>query len=76
MLPTAAGLAEGLRFLARRRDLTLPDVTTLASLLQQAGELASGCAADEPAAIFFASARHGRALGTVAQVLIPIRTYS
>ncbi len=75
MLPSAAALAEGLRFLTRRRDVTLPDEATLASMVHQAEQLAGGDATAEPAALFFACARHGRELGSVAQFLIPVLTY-
>ncbi len=76
MLPSAAALAEGLRFLIRRRSATLPDTATLESLLYQAERLAAGREADEPAALFFASACHGRRLGSVAQILIPMLAHS
>jgi len=73
MLPGPAAFASGLRLLARRRGLALfAREQDLVDLLREASLLAAGTATDEPAALFFASARRGRILGPVALLAIPL----
>jgi hypothetical protein len=73
MVPDPAGFTSGLHLLSRRRGLALfarePD---LVDLLREAEQLAAGVESDEPAALFFASARRGRILGPVALLAIPL----
>lgn len=73
MLPGPAGFLSGLRLLARRRSLALfASEADLVDLLREASALAAGNTRDEPAALFFASARRGRILGPVALFAIPL----
>lgn len=73
MLPGPASFTSGLALLARRRGLALftgePELT---DSVDEAEQLAAGVTADEPAALFFASAQRGRLLGPVAVLAIPL----
>ncbi len=70
MLPSLDGLVEGFAYIARRerRKLQL-DKAAIAEALSEAKRLAGGHERDEPAALFFACARRGRAFGGLSRAL-------
>lgn len=73
MLPAPPGFTSGLRLLARRRGLALfAREPELVELLREAQALAAGREEDEPAALFFATARRGRLLGPIAPLAIAL----
>jgi hypothetical protein len=76
MLPSAAALASGLRFLEPTRGVPRPEVqAVLTEVVQHAAELVTS-PMDEPAALFFATACRGRAIGAAAGRLIPKLAYN
>lgn len=70
MLPSLDGLVEGFAYIAKRerRKLHL-DKAAIAAALGEATRLAAGHERHEPAALFFACARRGRAFGGLSRAL-------
>jgi hypothetical protein len=73
MLPSPNELLQGLAFFARRtKPRATFDVSMLADLLREAEALSTGRVEDEPAALFWACARHPRAFASMAHELVPL----